>query len=77
MAAIQFSTVSVDGSHLGKIEIPSQKIADWINFLAAPKQQARIVSAQRRRSGLTLYFEGNEQLYTYLDAHINQEQTAA
>jgi hypothetical protein len=68
---LEFSVESIDGSRLGKLSVPAQKIADWINFLVSPKQGAQIVSARQDDDCLTLYFQGDEGLYSYLDGRFN------
>lgn len=75
-AKVQFSIATVDGSRLGKLDIPQQKVAEWINFLIAPRQQSQIVSAEQRRSGLTLQFQASEDLYAYLGDRLNAEADA-
>lgn len=66
-----FSIATVDQGQLGRLDIPSKKIAAWINFLAAPNQQAQIVSAEQNGSSLTLYFQANADLYSYLEERLN------
>ncbi|MBD2093600.1 hypothetical protein H6F90_00325 [Trichocoleus sp. FACHB-591] len=68
---LEFSVESIDGSRLGKLSVPTQKVADWINFLVSPKQGAQIVSARQDEDYLTLYFQGDEGLYAYLDGRFN------
>ncbi|MBF2077138.1 MAG: hypothetical protein IGR76_01095 [Synechococcales cyanobacterium T60_A2020_003] len=72
-STIRFSKTTLHDTELGKIEIPNKKIAVWINFLTAPKQQAQIISADQQRNGLILYFQAPDNLYTYLDHRINGE----
>ena len=67
----EFNVESIDGSRLGKLSIPIEKVVGWINFLVSPKQGAQIVSALQDESGLTLYFQGDESLYAYLDGQFN------
>jgi hypothetical protein len=67
----EFSVESIDGSRLGKLSVPVQKAADWINFLVSPKQGAQIISARQGDAWLTLYFQGDEGLYAYLDGRFN------
>jgi|GEM_PF-1173072 len=73
IAPIQFSIEITEGCRLGKLELPHHKVAVWINFLIAPHQQACIVSAIQCQDGLTLYFQGSDRLYAYLDGHFNCE----
>jgi hypothetical protein len=68
---LEFSVESIDGSRLGKLSVPVQKAADWINFLVSPKQGAQIISARQDDAWLTLYFQGDEGLYAYLDGRFN------
>ncbi len=70
---IYFSIETVDGSRIGKLNVPHPKIADWINFLVSPRQEANIISATPYPDRIVLYFQGNENLYAYLDGHINAE----
>lgn len=67
----EFNVESIDGSRLGKLSIPTQKVADWINFLVSPRQGAQIVSARQDEDDITLYFQGDEGLYAYLDGRFN------
>lgn len=67
----EFSVESIDGSCLGKLTVPIGKVADWINFLVSPKQGAQIISAIQDDDCLTLYFQGDEGLYAYLDGRFN------
>jgi hypothetical protein len=61
----------IEGCALGKLDLPHHKVADWINFLVSPRQQAQIVFATQLHNGLTLYFRGSNKLYAYLDRHFN------
>ncbi|QZZ22842.1 hypothetical protein J5X98_11135 [Leptothermofonsia sichuanensis E412] len=66
-AQVQFCVVETDdGSRIGKLSLPNRKLADWINFLVSPRQRVQIVFAEERRGGLTLYFQAEERLYSYL-----------
>lgn len=76
-STIRFSKTTLHDTELGKIEIPNKKIAAWINFLTAPKQQAQIISADQQRNGLILYFQAPESLYAYLDHRINDKSDNA
>lgn len=67
----EFNVESIDGSRLGKLSVPTQKVADWINFLVSPRQGAQIVSARQDENYLTLYFQSDEGLYAYLDGRFN------
>ncbi|MBW4444282.1 MAG: hypothetical protein KME10_24255 [Plectolyngbya sp. WJT66-NPBG17] len=73
IAQVQFSIKTMEGCRLGKLDIPHHKVAAWINFLVSPHQQACIVSATQSHDGLTLYFQGSDKLYAYLDGHFNCE----
>ncbi|MBW4527719.1 MAG: hypothetical protein KME18_21455 [Phormidium tanganyikae FI6-MK23] len=70
-AQVQFSMETIEGCALGKLNLPHHKVANWINFLVSPRQQAQIVSAIQLQDGLTLYFRGSDKLYAYLDGHFN------
>jgi hypothetical protein len=72
-STIQFAKTTLHDTELGKLEIPTKKIAAWINFLVSPRQQAQIISAEQQRSTVTLMFQAPEELYTYLDCRINGE----
>jgi hypothetical protein len=76
-AKIQFSIETRDGDRVGKLDMPHHKVADWLNFLIAPRQQAKIISAKQRRTGLTLYFQSNENLYSYIHQHLEVGETTA
>lgn len=77
VAKIYFSIVMVEGMRLGKLDLPHHRVADWINFLIAPKQHAQIVSADQRRTGVTLYFRGDDRLYTHISQRLHLEAEAA
>lgn len=77
LPTIRFSKEVLHNTELGKIEIPSKKIAAWINFLTAPKQHAQIISAEQQRSSIILYFQAPSELYAYLEHRINQADTEA
>lgn len=68
---LKFSTETIDGTLLGRLEIPQHKVAGWINFLVSPQQQAEIVSAQHDANRLVLYFKAPETLYLYLRDRCN------
>lgn len=76
-STIRFSKETLHNTELGKLEIPTKKIAAWINFLTAPKQHAQIISAEQQRTSLILYFQAPEELYSYLDHRINEANTAS
>lgn len=73
----QFLVETVDGSRLGRLNVPYAQISDWLNFLVAPEYGAAIVSAEQAREYVSLYFEANEGLYLYLDRRLNQLAEAA
>jgi hypothetical protein len=73
IAQAQFAIEIVGGCHLGKLDVPHQKVADWINFLVSPQQQACLVSAAQHCDGITLYFQGSDALYAYLDGYFNSQ----
>jgi hypothetical protein len=70
-SSLQFSVETVDGCRLGKLDVPSSQIADWLNFLITPQYQAEIVVAEQNREWITVYFEASEGLYLYLDTRLN------
>jgi hypothetical protein len=71
-AQVQFCVVETDdGSRIGKLSLPNRKLADWLNFLVSPRQQVQIVLAEEQRGGLTLYFQADERLYSYLSNRLN------
>jgi hypothetical protein len=71
---VQFYVVD-DGNNarLGKLTVPHRKVADWINFLASPKQQVQILSAENHRSSITIVFQASERLYTHLETSLNSK----
>lgn len=68
---VEFQMKIIDGSRLGRLNIPLQKTADWINFLLQPTQEAIILSAQQGDGCLILYFQASERLYAYLEGRLN------
>lgn len=73
----QFTVETIDGSRLGKLDVPLSQIADWLNFLVTPHYQAEIISAEQEKDWINIYFEAGEGLYTYLDRRLNQCMEAA
>ena len=67
----QFTVETIDGSRLGKLDVPLSEIADWLNFLVTPHYQAEIISAEQEKDWINIYFEAGEGLYTYLDRRLN------
>lgn len=75
-AKIQFSVQTAHDRRIGKLDVPYQKLADWLNFLVSPRQQAKILSAEQTRHRLTLYFQASDSLYEYLDRRCNAAEEA-
>lgn len=72
-AQVQFCVVETeDGSRVGKLGIPNRKLAGWVNFLVSPRQQVQILLAEEQRGGLTLYFQADERLYSYLQERLDR-----
>ncbi len=77
-AQVQFCVVEMeDGSRVGKLSMPNRKLADWINFLVSPRQKVQIVLAEERRGGLTLYFQADDRLYTYLENRLGGQDESS
>lgn len=70
---VQFQVEVIDGSRLGRLDVPTFNLAEWLNFLISPSQGATIVFAQQDETYLKLYFLANERLYSYLDGRFNCE----
>lgn len=70
---VKFRVETVDGSQLGKLGVPYPQVAEWISFLVAPRRNAQIVSAKQWVNGVIIYFQANEELYAYLEGHINSQ----
>ncbi|NER80649.1 MAG: hypothetical protein F6K42_13960 [Leptolyngbya sp. SIO1D8] len=66
-----FRVEVVDGYRLGRLWIPLSQVADWLIFLVAPHYQAAIISAEQENSHLSICFEANEGLYTYLEMKLS------
>ena len=73
----QFTVETIDGSRLGKLDIPLSQTADWLNFLVTPHYQAEIISAEQAKGWINIYFAAGEGLYTYLDRRLNPCMEAA
>lgn len=70
---VQFQVEVVDESRLGRLDVPTPRIAEWLNFLVSPKQGVTIISAEQDEAYIRLYFLANERLYSYLDGQLNCE----
>ena len=73
----QFTVETIDGSRLGKLDVPISQIADWLNFLVSPHYQVEIISAEQEKDWINIYFAAAEGLYIYLDRHLNRCMEAA
>lgn len=69
----EFNVEVCDGVCLGRLYLPMQDIAEWMNFLLESQQQSQIVLVQQHSQGISLYFHASERVYAYLDGRFNSQ----
>ncbi|NJN87383.1 MAG: hypothetical protein HC881_15100 [Leptolyngbyaceae cyanobacterium SL_7_1] len=76
MHSTTFSVETIDGCHLGKLAIPYNQIADWLNFLTNSQYRTEIISAEQGSSSVDIYFQASEGLYLYLGMRLSRAEVA-
>ncbi|HEY9887396.1 MAG TPA: hypothetical protein V6D02_03295 [Candidatus Obscuribacterales bacterium] len=68
--SVTFQVETVDGYQLGRLGVPLADVAEWLNFLVTPHYRAAIVAAEQEGDRLSIYFEANDGLYSYLEHRL-------